>query len=256
MTDLKTSLHDWAARSDAGAPPVDALIKAGTRRRARNRAAGAGVAALALAGVVGVALAPGASTGSPSTTTAAAPAPATPAMELAAAATSTADSTYAFTIDATLTLADWQIDHVTTTCKGAVDPGQKTGVIKSGHVEARLVSGEHYISKDTVHWVDRGRGTVADFMLCGDDNVPSVTASDPSSILQSLKKAGTVTKTAGGYTFTADNVTGTVQVADGKITEFAYQVDQKKSADYPAYSRDVTMKLSAYGEKVSVAKPL
>ncbi|MEV6299153.1 hypothetical protein AB0M02_07090 [Actinoplanes sp. NPDC051861] len=254
MNDISTALHDWAERTPAGEPPVAGLIAAGTRRRNRRRAASAGAATLALAAVVGVAL----------TTTGGATAPqsplaqaeTSPAMELAAAATSTAGTSFRFRIDSTLTLSEWQIDHVTTTCTGAVDPVKESAHLESHPVEARLVNGRHFISKDGEHWVDRGKGTLAGFMLCGDENVPSLVASDPATALKSLRKASMVTKTAGGYQVTDDAFTGTVKVSGGKITEFSYAVDQKKTSDYPAYTKNVTMKLSGYGSKVSVKNPL
>ncbi|MDT4995820.1 MAG: hypothetical protein QOH97_5712 [Actinoplanes sp.] len=253
MNDLSSALNDWADHTEAGEAPVADLIAAGKKRRARNRAASAGVATLALAAVVGVSLSATGSTNALGSTGAAAR---TPAIELAAAATSTAGSSYKFSIDSTLTLAEWQIDHVTSTCTGAADPANDSAYLKGIHVEARLVDGLHYLSKDGDHWVDAGKGTLADFMLCGDEHVPSVTASNPSSVLKTLGKDSTVTKTSDGYKFTNAAYSGTVKVAGGKVSEFAYDVVQKKTSDYPGYTKHVVMKLSDYGVPVSVKKPL
>ncbi|MDT5033716.1 MAG: hypothetical protein QOC94_3887 [Actinoplanes sp.] len=259
MNDLSSALHDLADHTATGEAPVADLIAAGKKRRARNRAASAGMATLALAAVVGVSLsatgatAPSGSTNALGSTGAAAR---TPAMELAAAATSTAGSSFKFSIDSTLTLAEWQIDHVTVTCTGALDPVNDSAYIKGGHFEVRLVDGLQYISKDGEHWRDAGKGTLANSMLCGDEHVPSVVASDPSSVLKTLGKDSTVTKTSDGYKFTNAAYSGTVKVAGGKVSEIAYDVVQKKASDYPAYSMHATMKLSDYGVKVSVNKPL
>jgi hypothetical protein len=254
MNDLSNALHEWAGRTEAGRPPVADLVTAGKKRRARNRAASAGAATLALAAVIGVSIsATGPSAVTPEALGTTTP---TPAMELVAAATSTAGSSYKFSIASTLTLAEWQIDHVTTTCTGAADPVKETAYLKSSPVEARLVGGRHFISKGGEHWVDRGKGTLAGFMLCGDENVPSVTASDPSTVLKALRKAGTVEKTADGFTVTDADFTGTVKVSGGKITEFTYDVVQQKKSDYPAYTKHVVVKLSGYGTKVSVESPV
>ncbi|KUL34531.1 hypothetical protein [Actinoplanes awajinensis] len=256
MSDLQKAMHDWADRMPAGEPPIAELVGAGTRSRIRRRVGAAGTATLALAAVVGVALSTGGTTPSGSTEAAGPVAtPVSPALELAAAATSTAESSFAFKIASTLTLAEWQIDHVTTTCTGALDPANNTGYVSGGLFETRLVDGHSYVRKDTL-WVDRGKGTLAGSMLCGDSKAPAAISANPATALKSLQKAGDVTKTAGGYTFTADEVRGKVKVAGGKITEFTYTINSKVTKDYPAYTRETTMTFGSYGKAVSVKKPL
>ncbi|BCY15493.1 hypothetical protein [Actinoplanes sp. L3-i22] len=256
MSDLKTSLHEWAARTDAGQAPVGDLIAAGTKLRNRRRAGAVGTSALALAAVAGVAFSLSGTT-APATPTAAGDpgTAATPAMELAAAATSTAGSSFKFAVKSTLTLAEWKIDHVTSVCSGALDPGKETGFVEGGVFGTRVVDGHYYVRKSTL-WVDRGKGTLAEAMLCSDAKAPAGLAADPTAELKTLAKQTKVTKTATGYTFVGDEVHGTVKVSGGKVTELSYSIDHKKSADYPAYTRETTLKLSGYGEKVSVKKPL
>ncbi len=258
MSDLQTSLHEWANRGDAGEAPVADLIAAGVKRRNRRRAGAAGTTALALAAVAGVAFsmtgttAATAPTAAGGTSTAAAE---TPAMELAAAATSTAGSSFTFSVKSTLTLADWQIDHVTTVCTGALDPGAETGYVDGGIFGTRVVDGHLYVRKQTL-WADRGKGTLADAMLCSDAKAPKGLAADPTTELKNLAKVAKVEKTKDGFTFAGDEVQGTVKVSGGKVTELSYDIDHKKSADYPAYTRETVLKLSNYGAKVPVKKPL
>jgi hypothetical protein len=257
MNDLSNALHDWAGRTEAGQPPVADLIAAGTKRRARNRAASAGVATLALAAVVGVSItATGSTTPRGSAEALGTSGERTPAMELAAAAAFAEGTSYKFKINSTLNLAEWQIDNVTSTCTGAADPAKATAIVKGGVFEVRLIKGQRYASKGPGTWVDMGKSTVAGAMLCGDENVPSLAASDPASALKALRKVSTVKKVSGGYEFSDTGFTGTVKVSGGKISEFTYDVDQKKSSSYPAYTKHVVMKLSDYGTKVSVKKPL
>ncbi|WP_436525419.1 hypothetical protein [Actinoplanes sp. HUAS TT8] len=257
MSDLQTSLHEWANRTDAGEAPVADLIAAGTKRRNRRRAGAVGTTALALAAVAGVAFSLTGTT-APAATTAGGSDPAaaqTPAMELAAAATSTAGSSFSFGVKSTLTLADWQIDHVTTTCSGALDPGAETGYVEGGVFGTRVVDGHLYVRKSTL-WVDRGKGTLAEAMLCSDAKAPKGLASDPTTELKNLAKVAKVEKTKDGFTFVGDEVQGTVKVSGGKVTELSYDINHKKSSDYPAYTRETTLKLSNYGKPVSVKKPL
>jgi hypothetical protein len=256
MSDIRNVLHDWADSSPAGEPPMADLISAGTRLRNRRRAAAVGTTALALAAVAGVAFSV-TGTNTPSAPTAAGTNATsdTPEMELAAAATSTAGSSFKFGVKSTLTLPDWKIDHITTTCSGALDPGAQTGYVDGRVFGTRVVDGHYYVRKETT-WFDRGKGTLAQAMLCADPKAPAGLAADPATELKNLAKAGKVTKTSGGYTFTGDEVQGTVKVSGGKVTELSYKIDHKKSADYPAYTRETILKLSAYGEKVSVKKPL
>lgn len=254
MNELQNALHNWADHTPSGRPPVAELIAAGRKRRIRTRMASGGIAAVALAAGISVSLT---ATAAPSTEPAAPQAQnQTPAMELAAAATSTSGSTFRFRIDSTLTLVEWQINKVTTTCTGAVDPAKGAGILKSSPMEARLVDGRHYISKGPGNWAEVGKGTLESFMRCGDDNVPSVAAADPNTVLKVLRKAAAVTKVAGGYKFTDESFSGTVTVTEGKISTFAYDVDQKRTSDYPAYTKHVVMKLSDHGVPVSVRKPI
>lgn len=254
MSDLQTSLHEWANRADAGEAPVADLVAAGTKRRNRRRAGAVGTSALALAAVAGVAFSLTGTT-APATSTTAGGAAETPAMELAAAATSTAGSSFTFSVKSTLTLAEWQIDHVTSTCSGALDPGSETGYVDGGVFGTRVVDGHYYVRKQTL-WVDRGKGTLADAILCSDARAPKGLAADPATELKNLAKVAKVEKTKDGFTFVGDEVQGSVKVSGGKVTELSYDIDHKKSADYPAYTRETTLKLANYGQKVSVEKPL
>jgi len=255
MSDLSTALRDWADRTPAGAPPVAELIAAGHRQRNRRRTLVAGIATLAFAAVaVGVTLG-GSGAHKPSTSSADGTAQ-SPAFELAAAATASEDTSFKFGIKNVLTLPAWQIDHVTTTCSGAVDPLTQNGYVKSNTpISARVVNGHRYMAKDN-YWIDRGKGGVSGVLLCGDSKMPAGVAADPTTELKYLQKAGTVTKTANGYAFTGPEVQGTAKVSGGKISELSYTVTHKQTKDYPAYTRQVTMTLSGYGEKVTVSKPM
>ena len=255
MSDLSTALHEWAGRTSAGAPPVADLIAAGRKRRNRRRTLVAGVATLAFAGVaVGVTLG-GSGASTPSSRTAAGAAQ-SPAFELAAAATASEDTSFKFSVRTTLTLPAWQIDHVTNTCSGAIDPLTQSGYLKTdGPFSARVVNGERYVAKEN-YWQDRGKGGLAGNLLCGDSKVPAGIAADPATELKNLQKAGTVTKTASGYSFTGPEFQGTAKISGGKISELSYTVTHPETKDYPAYTRQVTMKLSGYGEKVTVTRPM
>jgi len=255
MSDLSTALRDWADRTPAGAPPVAELIAAGHRQRNRRRTLVAGTATLAFAAVaVGVTLG-GSGAHKPSTPTADGTAK-SPAFELAAAATASQDTSFKFGIKNTLTLPEWKVDHVTTTCSGAVDPLTQNGYVKtSTPISARVVNGHRYIAKGD-HWFDNGKGGVAGVLLCGDSKAPAGAAADPATELKYLQKAGTVTKTANGYAFTGPEIRGTAKVSGGKISELSYTVTHQQTKEYPAYTRQVTMTLSGYGEKVKVTKPM
>lgn len=257
MNDLSTAMHQWADNAPVSHPPVADLIAAGTKRRNRGRAGAAGGATLALAAVVGGVLATTGGAGNPaSTATGGATAAQSPSMELAAAVTATADSSYKFGIKSTLTLPAWQIDHVTSICSGALDPLTQSGYVTTNSVfSARVVNGHRYVAKGNF-WFDRGKGDVSGVLLCGDAKAPAGASADPATELKTLTKVGTVTKNAAGFSFTGDEVTGTAKVSGGHVVQLSYTITSKATKDYPAYTRETTMTLSGFGEKVSVKKPL
>jgi hypothetical protein len=254
MNDLSTAMHEWAGRSAAGEqPPVAELIAAGTKRRNRRRAGAAGAATLALAAVVGGTLATTGGATTPASTTATGQ---SPAVELAAAATSTSESSYKFAIKSTLTLPAWQIDHVTSICSGALDPLTQSGYVTTdGPFSARVVNGHRYDAKEN-YWFDRGKGDVTHVLLCGDPKAPAGANADPATELKTLAKAGTVTKNAAGFSFTGDEIKGAAKVSGGHVVQISYTIVSKATKDYPAYTRETTMTLSGFGDKVSVKKPI
>ncbi|MEV6845200.1 hypothetical protein [Actinoplanes sp. NPDC051411] len=255
MNDLSTAMHEWAGRAATGEqPPVAELIAAGTKRRNRRRAGAAGAATLALAAVVGGALATTGGAGAAGTP--AAVAGQSPAVELAAAATSTSETSFKFVVNSTLTLPAWQIDHVKETCTGAIDPLTRSGFVETGSVfSARVVNGHRYVAKEN-YWQDRGKGDVAGILLCGDPKAPAGADADPATELKVLSKAGTVTKNAAGFSFTGDEIKGAAKVSGGHVVQISYTITSRATKDYPAYTRETTMTLSGFGDKVSVKKPI
>ena len=262
MNELSSTLRRWADRTEVGEPPIAELIAAGHRRRVRRRATAAGTGVLALASAAMITLTTAGTAGTSGTSGSA-----SPTLELAAAVSSTAAGSFRFIVESTLSVPADNVRGEHTTCTGAADPETNTGYLKTGTklrqkshptvpviYEVRVVRGDLYIGMGS-NWQANGKGTLTN-LRCGDANEPALLAADPLSQLRQLGRSVVASKTAAGYSFTGDGITGTVTVSDGKVTQLSYRITRSKTHDTPAYSEQVTTKLSGYGQPVAVQKPV
>jgi hypothetical protein len=257
---LRTSLHDWADGTAAGEPPIDDLIAQGSRRRRRRNATRISVAvAVTVAVAAATAIGVNASTGpDPGVAPASAP-PVRPALALAAAIGSTTSTSFRYQADLVRrrSPADPRLEKAH--CTGVIDLATQSGYSKYGLTEHWVVDGVRYLKEGNHRYVI-GKGDAAEFLTCGGTRAGhGLLSADPLTLLTNLKDVASVERAGVGndatYAFRGPALTGTVTLLGGRVSSMTLHVDNPAEGDTPALHRDVTMRLSDYGVRVSRTAP-